>query len=176
MKAARILLLTITAFASQATPLAAMDATRSIAVNAAAAPNLTTLVSAAKGADLIATLSGPGPYTVFAPDNDAFGRLAPGMVDALMKPVNKATLARLLTYHVVPGIITLDELNQRVKAGGGRAILATVEGEPLTVTNPDGAILLTDVNGNTSHIEMPDLRQSNGIVHVVNAVLIPKLG
>ncbi|GAA0320502.1 fasciclin domain-containing protein [Sphingomonas oligophenolica] len=155
---------------------AAMDATKPIAENAAAAPNLTTLVSAAKSADLIATLSGPGPYTVFAPDNDAFGRLAPGTVDTLLKPANKASLAKVLTYHIVPGIITLDDLTQRMKAGGGSTTLTTVEGETLTVTNPGGAILLTDVNGNKSYVETPDVRQSNGVVHVVNGVLIPKLG
>jgi len=155
---------------------AAMDATKPIAANAAAAPNLTTLVSAAKGADLIATLSGPGPFTVFAPDNDAFGRLAPGTLDTLLKPASKATLAKVLTYHVVPGVITLEDLTNRIKAGNGTTTLTTVEGEPITVTNPGGAYLLTDVNGNKSYIEIPDVRQSNGVVHVVNGVLIPKLG
>ena len=155
---------------------AVMDATRPIAVNAANAPNLTTLVSAAKSADLIATLSGPGPYTVFAPDNDAFGRLAPGMMDTLLKPANKAALAKVLAYHVVPGTITLEDLTNRIKAGNGTATLTTVEGELITVTNPGGPLLLTDVNGNKSYIETPDVRQSNGVVHVVNGVLIPKLG
>ena len=155
---------------------AVMDATRPIAVNAANAPNLTTLVSAAKSADLIATLSGPGPYTVFAPDNDAFGRLAPGMMDTLLKPANKAALAKVLAYHVVAGTITLEDLTNRIKAGNGTATLTTVEGELITVTNPGGPLLLTDVNGNKSYIETPDVRQSNGVVHVVNGVLIPKLG
>lgn len=155
---------------------AVMDATKPIGVNAAAAPNLTTLVAAAKAADLISTLSGPGPYTVFAPTNDAFGRLAPGTVDNLMKPANKASLAKVLTYHVVPGTITLEDLDKRIKAGGGSTTLTTVEGETLTVTNPGGAFQLTDVNGNKSYIETPDVHQSNGIVHVVNGVLVPKLG
>lgn len=155
---------------------AVMDATRPIAVNAAAAPTLTTLVSAAKSADLIETLSGPGPYTVFAPDNDAFGRLAPGTLDTLLKPANKAVLAKVLTYHVVPGVITLEDLTNRIRAGNGTATLTTVEGEPITVTNPGGPILLTDVNGNKSYIETPDVRQSNGVVHVVSGVLIPRLG
>ena len=155
---------------------AVMDAAKPIGTNVAAAPNLTTLVTAAKAADLLSTLSDPGPYTVFAPTNDAFGRLAPGNLDNLMKPANKAALAKVLTYHVVPGTITLYDLSERIKAGGGSAKLTTVEGEPITVTNPGGAFLLTDVNGNKSYIETPDVRQSNGIVHVVNGVLIPKLG
>lgn len=154
-----------------------MDATRPIGMNAAATPTLSTLVDAAKAADLISTLSGPGPYTVFAPTNAAFSRLPPGTMDILMKPVNRAALAKVLTYHVVPGTITLDDLAQRIRAGGGAARLITVEGEPIVVTAQGGAFLLTDVNGNTSYIETPDLRQSNGIVHVVNAVLVPaKLG
>jgi uncharacterized surface protein with fasciclin (FAS1) repeats len=154
---------------------AAMDASKPIPENAAAAPNLSTLVSAAKAADLLTTLSGPGPYTVFAPTNDAFSRLAPGTVDTLMKPENKASLAKVLTYHVVPGTITLEQLKQQMTAGGGTAKLTTVEGEPLTVTDVNGAIQLTDINGNKSYIETPDVRQSNGVVHVVNGVLIPKL-
>jgi len=155
---------------------AAMDAAKPIPENAAAAPNLTTLVSAVKAADLVSTLSGPGPFTVFAPTNDAFGRLSPGTVDTLMKPANKATLAKVLTYHVVPGAITIEQLRQQITAGGGTAKLTTVEGETLTVTDLNGAIQLSDVNGNKSYVETPDVRQSNGIVHVVNGVLIPKLG
>jgi len=154
-----------------------MDATKPIGMNAAATPSLSTLVDAARAADLISTLSGPGPYTVFAPTNEAFSRLPPGTIDMLMKPVNKAALAKLMTYHVVPGTITLDDLAQRIRAGGGATRLITVEGEPIVVTAPGGAFLLTDVNGNKSYIETPDIRQSNGIVHIVNAVLVPaKLG
>ena len=155
---------------------AVMDEAKPIAVNAAAAPNLTTLVKAARAADLISTLSGPGPFTVFAPDNEAFTRLAPGTVDTLLKPANKPSLAKLLTYHVVPEALTLSDLRQRMAAGGGTATLTTVEGEPLKVTDVSGAIMLTDVNGNKSYVETADVRQSNGIVHVVNGVLIPKLG
>lgn len=155
---------------------AAMDAAKPITENAAAAPNLTTLVKAVKAAGLDATLSGPGPFTVFAPTNDAFGRLAAGTVDTLMKPENKATLVKVLTYHVVPGIITLDQLKQKMTAGGGTTTLTTVEGATLTVTDLNGAIQLTDANGNKSYVEVPDVRQSNGVVHVVNGVLLPKLG
>jgi uncharacterized surface protein with fasciclin (FAS1) repeats len=153
----------------------AMDAAKPIPENAAAAPNLTTLVTALKAADLVATLSGPGPFTVFAPTNDAFGRLAAGTVDTLMKPENKATLVKVLTYHVVPGTITLEQLKQQIAAGGGTATLTTVEGEALSVTDINGAIQLSDVNGNKSYVEVADVRQSNGVVHVVNGVLIPKL-
>lgn len=154
---------------------AAMDATKPIAANAAAAPNLTTLVKAVQAAGLASTLSGPGPFTVFAPTNDAFTRLAPGTVDTLLKPESKATLAKVLTYHVVPGTLTLADIDAKVKAGGGKAVLTTVEGEPLTVEVLNGAVQLTDVHGNKSFVETPDVTQSNGVVHVVNGVLLPKL-
>ena len=153
----------------------AMDATKPIAVNAAAAPNLSTLVAAVKAAGLATTLSGPGPFTVFAPTNDAFTRLAPGTVDRLLKPENKATLAKVLTYHVVPGTITFADLKERAKASGGKVVLTTVEGEPLTLDVSETAVQLTDVNGNKSFIETPDVKQSNGIVHVVNGVVLPTL-
>ena len=155
---------------------AVMDAAKPIGVNAATAPNLSTLVAAARATDLLSTLSGPGPYTVFAPTDLAFGRLAAGMIDTLMKPANKTALAKLLTYHIVSGRITLDDLAQRIAAGGGAVTLITVEGEPIIVTHRGNAFVLTDVNGNKSYLESPDLRQSNGIVYVVNGVLIPKLG
>jgi uncharacterized surface protein with fasciclin (FAS1) repeats len=153
----------------------AMMETKTIAENAAAAPNLTTLVGAIKAADLTATLSGPGPFTVFAPTNDAFTRLPPGELATLMKPEYKATLAKILNYHVVQGAMTYDQLKQQIAAGGGTAKLTTVEGSPLTVTQADGTLLLTDVNGNKSYLETPDVRQSNGIVQVVNGVLLPKV-
>ena len=153
---------------------AVMDPARPIAVNAAAAPNLSTLVTAVKAADLVATLSGPGPFTVFAPDNDAFSRLDPSTMTTLMKPTSKAALTKVLTYHVVPGAFTLADLKAKTTAGGGTATLATVEGEPLSLTEAGGAYILTDTNGNKSYITTPDVRQSNGVVHVVNGVLIPK--
>jgi len=152
-----------------------MIATRTIVDNASAAPNLSTLVTAIKAADLTATLSGTGPFTVFAPSNAAFGRLAPGMVDTLLKPENKASLAKVLTYHVVAGDITAADLKARVAAGNGTATLPTVEGDPITVTLVGDIIALTDVNGNKSYIETADVRQSNGMVHVVNGVIVPRL-
>lgn len=155
---------------------AAMDATKPITTNAAAAPNLTTLVKAVGAADLGATLSGPGPFTVFAPTNEAFTRLAPGTLDTLLKPASKPTLKKVLTYHVVPGTITLADLKARTSATAGKTTLTTVEGEPLQVEVSATAVTLTDVNGNKSYVEIADVRQSNGVVHVVNGVLLPKLG
>ena len=155
---------------------AAMDATKTIVANASLAPNLTTLVKAVTAADLATTLSGPGPFTVFAPTNDAFSRLAPGTVDTLLKPENKALLVKALTYHVVPGNISGAQLLAQITAGGGTAVLTTVEGSPLKASKEGEAIVLTDVNGNKSFIETPDVRQSNGVVHVVNGVVLPKLG
>lgn len=155
---------------------AAMDASKTIVANAALAPNLTTLVKAVTAADLATTLSGPGPFTVFAPTNEAFGRLAPGTLDNLLKPENKALLVKALTYHVVPGNIGAAELLKRIDAGGGKVVLTTVEGSPLTIARDGPGVALTDVNGNKSFIEVPDVRQSNGVVHVVNGVVLPKLG
>lgn len=154
---------------------APMLPTRTIVENAAAAPNLTTLVSAVKAAGLDTTLSGTGPFTVFAPTNDAFNRLAPGTLATLMKPENKASLTKVLSYHVVAGKLTLADLKARTAAGGGTTTLATVAGQPLTVTYANNVMTLTDPNGNKSYVETPDVMQSNGVVHVVNGVLVPKL-
>jgi uncharacterized surface protein with fasciclin (FAS1) repeats len=154
----------------------AMLPSQTIVANAATAPNLKTLVAAVQAAGLSATLASPGPFTVFAPTDTAFARLAPGTVDSLLKPANKPSLVKLLTYHVVPGALSSSDLAQRVVAGGGTATLTTVEGEPLTVTMQGNVITLTDVNGNKSYVETADVRQSNGMVHVVNGVLVPKLG
>jgi len=112
---------------------AAMDASKTIVANASAAPNLSTLVKAIAAADLTATLSGPGPYTVFAPTDDAFTRLPPDTLAQLMKPENKALLAKVLTYHVVPGTIDFTQLKAQITAGNGTATLTTVAGQPLKV-------------------------------------------
>lgn len=155
---------------------AAMDSSKTIIANASAAPNLSTLVKAITAADLTATLSGPGPYTVFAPTNDAFTRLPPDTLAQLMKPENKALLAKVLTYHVVPGTIDFAQLKAQIAAGNGTATLTTVAGQPLKVTiTGNNVVTLTSVNGNVSYLETPDVHQSNGIVHVVNGVLLPKL-
>jgi uncharacterized surface protein with fasciclin (FAS1) repeats len=169
--------------ASMKTPMAnptvggaAMLSSKTIVQNASMAPNLTTLVAAVKAAGLVDTLSGPGPFTVFAPTNDAFNLLAPGTVDKLLMPENKPSLVKVLTYHVVPGTITSADLMARIKAGGGTTTLTTVEGEPITATMEGNVIKLTSATGNVSFIQTADVRQSNGMVHVVNGVLIPNLG
>ena len=155
---------------------AAMDATKTIVANASAAPTLSTFVKAITAADLTATLSGPGPYTVFAPTDDAFTRLPPDTLAQLMKPENKALLAKVLTYHVVPGTIDFAQLKAQIAAGNGTATLTTVAGQPLKVTiTGNNVVTLISVNGNVSYLETPDVHQSNGIVHVVNGVLLPKL-
>ncbi|WP_085809713.1 fasciclin domain-containing protein [Sphingomonas sp. TZW2008] len=155
---------------------AAMLGTRTIADNCAAAPNLRTLTRAIAPTETRAALAATGPITVFAPTDQAFDRLAANVVEQLMAPANRATLNRLVAYHVVPGAITLDQLRARVAASGGAARLTTVEGDPLTVTRDGEAVVLTDVNGNKSFVETPDVQQTNGIVHVVNGVLVPRLG
>jgi uncharacterized surface protein with fasciclin (FAS1) repeats len=154
---------------------AAMLPSRTIVQNASDAPNLTTLVAAVKAAGLVETLSGPGPFTVFAPTNDAFSRLAPGTVDMLLKPENKPSLTKVLTYHVVSGNVSAAQLTQRITAGGGRASLTTVAGEMLTATAENGTVAITDSKGTKSYVETADVRQSNGVVHVINGVLIPTL-
>ena len=154
---------------------AVMDASKTIVDNASAAPNLTTLVSAVKEAGLAATLAGPGPFTVFAPTNDAFSRLAPGTLTTLMKPDQKASLAKVLQYHVISGKLSLADLKAKIAAGGGTTTLDTVAGQPLTVTFANNIMTLTDPNGNKSYVETADVMQSNGVVHVVNGVLVPKL-
>ncbi|WP_230769623.1 fasciclin domain-containing protein [Sphingomonas sp. Leaf4] len=155
---------------------APMLPTATIVANASKASNLTTLVKAVQAAGLAATLSGPGPFTVFAPTDEAFGRLAPGTLDTLLKPEQKPSLTKLLTYHVVAGKLDSAALKSQIEAGGGTATLTTVEGQPLKATLENGALVLTDVNGGKSYVTQYDVNQSNGIVHVVNGVLAPKLG
>lgn len=154
---------------------ASMDAAKDIVTNASAAPNLSTLVAAVKAADLVATLQGAGPFTVFAPTDDAFAKLPAGAVDGLLKPEMKADLAAVLTYHVVAGNVDAAALMQQIEAGGGKAVLTTVQGAALTAT-PDGngGITLTDAKGATAKVTTADVRQSNGIVHVIDGVLMPK--
>ena len=154
---------------------ASMDATKDIVTNASAAPNLSTLVAAVKAADLVATLQGAGPFTVFAPTDDAFAKLPAGAVDGLLKPEMEADLAAVLTYHVVAGNVDAAALTQQIEAGGGKAVLTTVQGAALTAT-PDGngGITLTDAKGATAKVTTADVRQSNGIVHVIDSVLMPK--
>ncbi len=154
---------------------AAMNASDTIVANASAAPNLTTLVAAVKAAGLVDTLQGAGPFTVFAPTNDAFAKLPAGTVEGLLKPEMKDALAGVLTYHVVAGNVDAAALMEMIKAGGGKAMLTTVQGEELTATTSGmGDVTLTDAKGGTAKVTTADVRQSNGIVHVIDTVLMPK--
>lgn len=152
-----------------------LPADRTIADGLAAAPSLTQLVRALAGAGLADTLRATGPFTLFAPSDAAWGRLQPGTTEALMKPENRLALVKLLGLHIVPERLTGTDLMARVAAGSGRATLATVAGEPLTVTQTGGILTLTDAGGNRSYVEIADIRQANGVIHVVNGVLVPRL-
>ena len=151
----------------------AMEPTKTIVENASAAPNLTTLVAAVKAAGLVETLSSAGPFTVFAPTNDAFAKLPAGTVDELVKPENKETLTKILTYHVVPGKLAAADVLAAIEAGGGKASVTTVAGETLTAAVVDGKVVLTDAKGGTSTVTQTDVFQSNGVVHVIDTVLMP---
>lgn len=152
---------------------AAMFAYKDIVQNAEQSRDHTTLVAAVKAADLVQTLEGPGPFTVFAPTNAAFDRLPPGTVAMLLRPENKGALVKVLTYHVVAGKLTVSRLKSAIKAGGGSATLTTVEGEPLTVTLYDDHIRLTDAKGGVATVTVENVFQSNGLIQVVDGVLTP---
>ncbi len=153
---------------------APMYANKTIVENASQAKTLTTLVAAVKAAGLVDTLSGPGPFTVFAPTNAAFDKLPPGTVDKLVKPDMKATLTQILTYHVVAGKMDAAEIAKAIKAGGGMANLKTVEGGTLTAKMDGAKLVLIDEKGGGAVVETPDVFQSNGVVHVIDSVLMPK--
>jgi uncharacterized surface protein with fasciclin (FAS1) repeats len=152
---------------------AAMYPSKNIIENAVNSKDHTTLVAAVKAAGLVDTLSGTGPFTVFAPTNEAFAALPAGTVDNLLKPENKDTLTKVLTYHVVPGKLTAYDLGVRVRAGGGKAMLKTVEGDSLTVSKDGGRWAITDDKGHVAHVAIGDVIQSNGVIHVIDAVLLP---
>lgn len=152
---------------------APMYPNKTVVANASTAPNLTTLVAAVKAGGLVDTLSGPGPFTVFAPTNDAFDKLPAGTVDTLVKPENKATLDKILTYHVIKGRITSKDLMKWIKKSGGSYSAATVEGGKLTFTMDMGKIKITDEKGGTAWITTADVYQSNGVAHVIDTVLMP---
>lgn len=153
---------------------AAMYPTKNIVENAVNSKDHTTLVAAVKAAGLVETLSSPGPFTVFAPTNEAFDKLPAGTVETLLKPENKAKLTAVLTYHVVAGKLSSKELMQMVKAGKGKATLKTVEGENLVITRKGKMLMVTDENGGVATITIADVNQSNGVIHVINKVLLPK--
>jgi uncharacterized surface protein with fasciclin (FAS1) repeats len=152
---------------------AAMYPTKTIVENAIASPIHTTLVAAVKAAGLVDTLNSAGPFTVFAPTNDAFAKLPAGTVDTLLKPENKDTLTKILTYHVVAGKVSSKQLAGMIKKGGGKATLKTVQGEDLTASMSGKNIILTDAKGGTSTITTADVFQSNGVIHVIDTVLMP---
>ena len=134
----------------------------------------TTLVAAVKAADLVTTLKSTGPFTVFAPTNDAFAKLPAGTVDNLLKPENKAVLAGILTYHVVAGNLDAKAVLAAIKKGGGTAVLTTVAGGKLTASVAKGKVVLTDEKGGKATVTATDLAATNGIIHVIDAVLLPK--
>jgi uncharacterized surface protein with fasciclin (FAS1) repeats len=145
---------------------AAMFPSRNIIQNAVNSKDHTTLVAAVKAAGLVSTLEGKGPFTVFAPTNSAFGKLPAGTVDNLVKPENKPALTRILTYHVVPGRLEASSLSDGKK-------LKTVEGEDLTVKRSGDKVMIIDAKGDSAAITIPNVNQSNGVIHVVDTVLMP---
>jgi uncharacterized surface protein with fasciclin (FAS1) repeats len=161
------------AFANPMVGGAAMYPTKTIVDNAVNSKDHTTLVAAVKAADLVGTLSSPGPFTVFAPTNAAFAKLPAGTVESLVKPENKGTLITILTYHVVAGTMTSQSIAAAIKAGGGKAELTTVQGEKLTAWMKGDKLVLTDVKGGNSMVTIADVMQSNGVIHVVDTVLMP---
>jgi len=134
----------------------------------------TTLVAAVKAADLVGTLKSKGPFTVFAPTNDAFAKLPAGTVDNLLKPESKSALAGILTYHVVAGKLDAKAVLAAIKKGGGKVVLTTVAGGKLTGAIEDGKVVLTDENGGKATVTATDLKATNGVIHVIDAVLLPK--
>lgn len=152
---------------------APMYASKTIVQNAVNSRDHTLLVAAVKAAGLVDTLSGPGPFTVFAPTNAAFAKLPAGTVDSLVMPENKGTLTAILTYHVVAGRMTSAAIAAKIRAGHGIARLTTVQGEPLTARMQGRALVLTDSKGGMSRVTTADVMQSNGVIHVVDTVLMP---
>jgi uncharacterized surface protein with fasciclin (FAS1) repeats len=152
---------------------AAMYKTKNIVENALNSKDHTTLVAAVKAAGLVDTLAGPGPFTVFAPTNLAFDKLPAGTVETLVKPENKATLTKILTYHVIAGNSDSKSIMKAIKNGGGRAEFTTVAGGTLTATMEGKSLVLTDEKGGRSMVTIADVRQSNGVIHVVDTVVLP---
>src|SRR6185369_3355976 len=153
---------------------AAMFADKNIVENAVNSKDHTTLVAAVKAAGLVETLQGAGPFTVFAPVNAAFDALPAGTVNTLLKPENKGTLTSVLTYHVVAARLNSKALERMIKQGGGRAMLKTVQGGELTATMSGNDINITDAKGNTARITITNVNQSNGVIHVIDRVLLPQ--
>ncbi|MCZ4242752.1 fasciclin domain-containing protein [Pedobacter punctiformis] len=153
---------------------AAMYATKDIVDNAVNSKDHTTLVAAVKAAGLVETLKSAGPFTVFAPTNDAFNKLPKGTVENLVKPENKATLTKILTYHVVAGKMGSKEIAAAIKAGKGKAMLTTVEGGKLWAWMEGKKLVLKDEKGGMSTVTIANVWQKNGVIHVIDTVLMPK--
>lgn len=176
MVAAALLASTAVAVASHKNPMvggAPMYSTKDIIDNAVNSKDHTTLVAAVKAAGLVDTLKGPGPFTVFAPTDEAFAKLPAGTVDTLVKPENKDTLVKILTYHVVSGRMTAADIKQAIKEGHGKATLKTVSGGSLTAMLSGSGISLTDEKGNSAKVTISDVMQSNGVIDVIDTVLMP---
>jgi uncharacterized surface protein with fasciclin (FAS1) repeats len=153
---------------------APMLASKDIVDNAVNSKDHTTLVAAVKAAGLVDTLKSAGPFTVFAPTNMAFAALPAGTVDTLLKPENKGTLTTVLTYHVVPGKLDAAALTKAISAGKGKAMLKTASGGMLTASAASGGVVITDEKGGSAKVTIADVYQSNGVIHVVDTVLMPK--
>ena len=153
---------------------APMYASKNIIENAVNSKDHTTLVAAVKAAGLVETLEGKGPFTVFAPTNEAFAKLPKGTVDNLLKPENKAKLVKILTCHVIAADATASVVKKMVKEDGGAHKVKTVGGCMLTLRDKNGHVTVTDENGNTADVTIADVKQSNGVIHVIDKVLLPK--
>ncbi len=154
---------------------AAMLDTKNIIENAVNSADHTTLVAAVKAAGLVDTLMGPGPFTVFAPTNEAFAKLPAGTVETLLKPENKAMLTKILTCHVVAGKADATTVLGMIQADGGKHVIDTVGGCKLTASTKDGKVMLTDEMGNVATVTIADVMQSNGVIHVIDTVILPKM-
>lgn len=152
----------------------AMQDSWNIVQNASQSPELKTLAKSISSTGLTETLSGAGPFTVFAPTDQAFAAI-PAMTEYLMNPVNEPVLEQVVTYHVVPGRVTAEDIYAKIKAGGGKATLTTVEGQPLTFTEVQGNIKVDGTQGSSGYVTQADVTQANGLIHVVNGVLVPEL-
>ena len=152
---------------------APMYPSKNIVQNAVNSKDHTTLVAAVRAAGLVDTLQSPGPFTVFAPTNEAFAKLPAGTVDTLLKPENKKTLTNVLTYHVVPGRLSAKDLMEKIRTGNGKAMLKTVEGEDLTFAEKDGKLWIWDAKGGSAQVTIRNVMQSNGVIHVIDTVLLP---
>lgn len=154
---------------------AAMYPEKNIIENAVNSKDHTTLVAAVKAAGLVETLQGKGPFTVFAPTNEAFAKLPAGTVENLLKPENKKTLQTILTYHVLAGKMNASDISKAIKAGKGKAVLKTVSGGKLTAWMDGNDLCISDESGNKSKVTIADVNQSNGVIHVIDTVLLPKM-